>query len=347
LETLAGEFENNEEASAQVFGNVRALSGVLDLMGSNADVTRQIFANMADNTGDLDAAFAVVADTSAFNFAQALAELKEAFRGMGDIMIPVMMQLTEGFRGMVAAFQALSPEQQEQVIKFLALVAAIGPVVLIAGKLITAIGAIIKVIALLNTALIFLAANPVGLVILAIAALIAIGVAIWKNWDAIQAKASEVWTSVKDAITGAWEGIKNAIRPIVNAVLGYYNALISGVESAINAIARAINRIPSISIPSWVPLFGGKSYSIPKVPEMSFPRIPMLADGGIVTRQTLAIIGEAGPEAVIPLNLLDQMGGSSSGNISITVNGALDAEGTARTILRVLQDAERRTGVRL
>jgi TP901 family phage tail tape measure protein len=342
LETLSSEFEGNDEAAAQVFGNVRALSGVLDLMGENADATREIFANMADTTGILDDAFAVTAGTSAFQMQQAMAELKTIFLDLGVILIPFIQQFVEGFRSVMATFQALSPEQKEQVVRFLAIAAAVGPVILIAGKLITAIGSIIKVTLLLGKAMLFLAANPIGLAIVAIAALIAIGVAIFKNWDTIKSKASEVWGSVKDSITRAWEGIKSAIRPIVNAVLGYYNALITGVERAINAIGRAINGLPSVKVPDWVPIYGGRSYSIPTIPNVSFPKIPMLADGGIVRSATLALIGEAGPEAVIPLDKLDQAAGGDT--FVINVSGALDVEGVARQIEKILRDSRRRTG---
>jgi len=342
LETLSSEFEGNDEAAAQVFGNVRALSGVLDLMGSNADGTREIFANMADTTGILDEAFDAVQGTSAFQMQQAMAELKGIFLELGDILLPFVKDFVEGFREIVARFKELSPEQKEQAVRFLAIAAAIGPVLIGVGKLITSVGAIIKGVVALGKAMMFLTMNPIGLTILAIAALIAIGVAIWKNWDTIKEKASEVWTSVKDSITGAWEGIKNAIRPIVNAVLGYYNALITGVERAINAIGRAINGLPSVKVPDWVPIYGGRSYSIPTIPNVSFPKIPMLADGGIVRSATLALIGEAGPEAVIPLDKLDQAGGGDT--FVINVSGALDVEGVARQIEKILRDSRRRTG---
>jgi phage-related protein len=342
LETLSSEFEGNDEAAAQVFGNVRALSGVLDLMGGNADATREIFANMSDTTGVLDDAFDVVANTSAFQMQQAMAELKLVFQELGVILLPFVRDMVEGFRELVQRFKDLSPEQKEQVVQFLAIAAAIGPVILIAGKLITSIGSIIKGVVGLGKALIFLTTNPIGLAIVAIAALIAIGVAIWKNWDTIKEKASEVWGAVKDAFVGAFEGIKNAVRPIVNTVLGYYNALITGVESAVNAIARAINGLPSITVPDWVPIFGGRQYSIPNIPNVSFPKIPMLADGGIVRSATLALIGEGGPEAVIPLDRLDQAGRGPT--YVINVSGALDAEGVARQIERILRDSRRRTG---
>ena len=75
------------------------------------------------------------------------------------------------------------------------------------------------------------------------------------------------------------------------------------------------------------------------------PAIPGLATGGIVMSPTLALIGEAGPEAVVPL---DRYGSGGMGTtIVLNVQGAIDPEGTARTILRTLRDAERRTGERL
>jgi len=66
-----------------------------------------------------------------------------------------------------------------------------------------------------------------------------------------------------------------------------------------------------------------------------------------VTSPVMAQVGEAGPEVVIPLDRFERQYGSGSGDVYLTVNGALDAEGTARTILRVLRDAERRSGDRL
>jgi phage-related minor tail protein len=65
------------------------------------------------------------------------------------------------------------------------------------------------------------------------------------------------------------------------------------------------------------------------------------ANGGIVTSPVLGLVGEAGPEAIIPLDRAGALGGDT---YVINVSGAIDPEGTARTILRVLNDAQRRTG---
>ena len=77
-----------------------------------------------------------------------------------------------------------------------------------------------------------------------------------------------------------WDGIK-----------GYVNLWIE----ALNFLIRGANMI-NIKVPSWVPKFGGKGFSF------NIPEIPKLASGGIVTSPTVAMIGERGPEAVIPLS---------------------------------------------
>jgi TP901 family phage tail tape measure protein len=341
LETLTDAFKDNEQGAEDVFGNVRALSGVMDLMGANVEGTRAIFDNMTDTTGILDGAFESVSGTSGFQFQQTMAELKGVLLEVGQIVGPFALQLVESFKGVLQTFRELSPEQQEQIVRFLAIAAAVGPVLIIMGKLIGAVGTIIKGVVGLGKVLMFLA-SPMGLIVLAIAAVIAIGMLLWKNWDMISAKASETWGGVKDAFTNAWEGMKAVAKNVANFIIGYYNAILSGIERAINTIGRAINRIPKFTAPSWVPGIGGKSFGLPTVPDVSFPRIPMLAEGGIVREATLALIGEGGPEAVIPL---DRMGsGMGGGDIYITVNGALDSEGVARQIERVLRDSRRRTG---
>ena len=62
----------------------------------------------------------------------------------------------------------------------------------------------------------------------------------------------------------------------------------------INSAISGLNRI-SVDIPSWVPGFGGKTFGL------SIPKIPYLAKGGIIDSPTLAMVGEAGKEAVVPL----------------------------------------------
>jgi hypothetical protein len=116
-----------------------------------------------------------------------------------------------------------------------------------------------------------------------------------------------------------WQPFYNAFKSVLNAVIGIWNKLDFAID---------------ISVPDWVPIVGGKGFKVADI----FPDIPMLANGGIVNSPTLAMIGEAGPEAVIPLNKSGMMGNT----INLTVNGAIDPESTARQIITILNNSNYR-----
>lgn len=180
------------------------------------------------------------------------------------------------------------------------------------------------VTAALGAAIAFLT-SPIGLVVLAIAALIAAGVLLYKHWDTVKAQASAIWNGIKSVIdtvvkaiqaginttigkiqnswNNTWTSIKNTTSQIFNdmwaAIKSTINAILSGVESMANGVVRAINKMVDalnnlhFDIPDWVPGLGGKSFGlhIPKISEVSIPR---LAQGGFVRANTpqLAMIGD-------------------------------------------------------
>ena len=83
LQLLMEKFDGNIEATADVFGNVRALTGVLDLMGASAEDNALVFEQMADKTGVLDEALGITADTAAFKFDVAMATARDSLLEIG------------------------------------------------------------------------------------------------------------------------------------------------------------------------------------------------------------------------------------------------------------------------
>lgn len=81
-------FDGQADATTRVFGNVRALTGVLSLMGSNLEDTRDIFDEVADSAGTAADSFQVAADTSAFAFKQAKVDIENALLGVGEQILP-------------------------------------------------------------------------------------------------------------------------------------------------------------------------------------------------------------------------------------------------------------------
>ena len=139
----------------------------------------------------------------------------------------------------------------------------------------------------------------------------------------------------KDDIWNVLKVLKTGIGTIMGGVA---DVIFGPFKAAFNAIAKLWNNTVgklSFKVPSWVPKIGGKGFDVPD--------IPMLADGGIVTAPTLAMIAEGNePEAVIPLSKLGSMGfgGNGGGNtITINVNG-----GDPQSVVNALRTYMRQNG---
>jgi hypothetical protein len=132
-----------------------------------------------------------------------------------------------------------------------------------------------------------------------------------------------------------WDLLKVVKTGIGTIMGGIADVIFGPFKTAFNAIAKLWNNTIgklSFTVPSWVPGLGGKGFDVPD--------IPMLAEGGIVTSPTLAMIGEGrGPEAVIPLSKMGSMGFGGGANITVNVNG-----GDPNSIVRALQQYVRQSG---
>lgn len=143
---------------------------------------------------------------------------------LGGLIAQYLTPVIEKVQGVVDAFLALDDETKEHIIKIAGIVAAVGPVLVIIGKLVTGIGSIISIASGLIAAISAISA-PVLIVIGVITALIAIGVALYKNWDEICAwagrvkeKVTEAWGNMKSAVSQSWENMKTATSNAMDAV---------------------------------------------------------------------------------------------------------------------------------
>jgi len=143
-----------------------------------------------------------------------------------------------------------------------------------------------------------LAANPIVLVGIAIAALVAAIVIAYHKFDWFRELVDGLW----DGFTAGFKAVAQPVVAYAQFIAGVYKGIFNGIADGWN---NTIGKI-SFKLPSWL---GGFGFDV--------PNIPKLADGGIVTGPTLALIGEAGPEAVVPLN----RGNGMSNNVTINVNG--------------------------
>jgi hypothetical protein len=294
-------------------GNLTSLQkldpSLRQLVKSGAD-TDEVFKALGNTFGGQAAAQAQTAEGQMRNLSIQMGELKES---VGAAVAPIVQKL-------LPAFSKIATWISENTGLVVGLGVAIGSVALAvwgANAALTAWNAITKITAALNAVLgtsfsALWVATGVGI----IAAIIAAVVLLNEKFQFMD----NVINFVKEAFSGFYK-----------AVRGYIDALYLAFKNVFNSIANLWNNTIgklSFKVPSWVPIFGGRSWSVPK--------IPLLAEGGIVTGPTLAMIGEKGPEAVIPLDRMMR------GNITVNVAGTVTSErDLVETIRKGLVDAQR------
>jgi hypothetical protein len=125
------------------------------------------------------------------------------------------------------------------------------------------------------------------------------------------------WVSDQAGVIAGWgESIGGKIKSgLIGGLVGLAGIVSQIATAAVNAVIRAWNRfhIPSFHIHIPIPFAPDINFD---TPEIDFPNIPYLAKGGIALSPTLAMIGEAGPEAIVPLG----RGGGELGGGGITIN---------------------------
>lgn len=124
-------------------------------------------------------------------------------------------------------------------------------------------------------------------------------------WNGVKGVFNGILTFLHGVFTGNWKEIFQGLSNIVSSIFGTIGGVIKApINAAIDGINWVISKINMISfdVPSWIPGIGGSHFGI------NLPTIPALAEGGIVTKATMALVGEGKEhEAVIPLSKLDAL----------------------------------------
>ena len=253
-----------------------------------------------------------------------------AFQQLGTqlaaYLAPVMEKVVDLVGRLANWFSELSPRTQAIIAAIAGVVAIAAPLLMGLGQVAFAISSIISLIAVVGPAIAGIVA-ALGPVLLIIAAVVAAGVLLYRNWDTIKAKAQELWATitekftaiktdittkidaVKSFLSNTWDKIKTAASAAWEAIK---NAMTSPIQNAWNTIQGIINtiknmfpinlgnifnfKLPHIEIGSKTVKVGDKDVTVPTF------NVNWYAQGGIFDGASLIGVGEAGPEAVVPLD---------------------------------------------
>lgn len=226
-------------------------------------------------------------------------EFNNLRQAIGDSFLPILVVLIETITPYLQQAAVWVSQNQDLVVTVTAFALALFGLLTVVGGLGLMLIGVIGFFTSMGTIIAFIASGPVLAIIFAIGALIVIGWKLYQNWDQVMVLLKAVWEDWGGVVKGIINAISFLLEAFINTFIKQINIVIKGLNTMINIA----NKLPSINFPS-----------IPEIPQLD---IPALAEGGIVTRPTLAMIGEAGAEAVIPLNRKRGI----MGDVNITITG--------------------------
>jgi len=174
-----------------------------------------------------------------------------------------------------------------------------------------------------------LTANPIGIVVVAIAALVAGLILAYKHSETFRRIVDAAFKAVKDAaqaafswITGNWSRLQSTLTAPFTVAWDVISGIIEKIRSAVASISSAIRSIP-----------------VPKIPHI--PGLNTAPAGYAYTAAPAEVARVAGPRSTATARA-----GSTSGGVVINIHGAIDPDATARQIRRLLDRADVRAGRR-
>lgn len=256
---------------------------------------------------------------------------------LAEYLAPALEKVVELMGKLAEWLSGLDPRLLTVIGAIAALVAGIAPLLIILGKVAFAISSIMSLMSTLGLSFGALM-GPVGIVIGIIAALIAIGVLLYKNWDVIKAKL----TALKDWFAKTFDAIKNKTVAVFNAIK---NAIMTPIRTAVDFVRNMINKIkgffnfkvslPHIKLPHFS--IKPKGWKLSDLLKGSIPHlgISWYAQGGIFNSPSVIGVGEAGPEAVLPIEKLQVMLGSMADDIVNGVNMGMRLAGAGEQVITI------------
>ena len=267
---FSGLSESEKAAAAESLVGKNAMSGFLALMNAGeGDI-----AKLSGAIDNCNGAAQSMADTMNNNLEGQLtilkSQLQELAISFGEILLPAVKSIVSFLQGFINVLNSMPDGMKQTIVTIALVVAALGPVLIIIGKVISAVGTIMTIVpkvagviktvqgacAALNATML---ANPIVLIIAAIAALVAAFIYLWNTneefrqfwidlWEDIKEIAVAVWEGLKEFFSAAWEAIRTTAETVWNAIAGFFTGLWEGIR---NTFTTVVNAISSFLSTAW------------------------------------------------------------------------------------------------
>lgn len=351
---MQGMTETEKTQIAADLAGKNAMSGFLAIVNASDEDFNNLASSIDNSAGATDRMSQAMMDNTKGGVTTMISALQNAAITISDVLAPWITKVAKFVEELANKFSALPESTQKMILMAAGIAAAMGPVLSIIGRMATGIGAIIKVVGKLKTGIGLLSktftlfSGPVGIAIAAIAAAIAIGVLLYKNWDKIRAKAGQLkewvvtkFNQLKEGIGKVFESLKNAGSRFVDIITWPFRKAWDFIKTIASKIKNAFTfkfKLPKIKLPHFA--IQPKGWKLGDLLEGSIPSlgIDWYANGGIFNKPTVAGVGDVrGGEAAVPLtdfyNRLDAMADSIVNGVAMALQmQAASANGDVKVI---------------
>lgn len=245
--------------------NKTDLSSVNALLANTGSTWDDLQQSIADSGG----AAGQMADTQLDNLQGQITILKSALEGLaisfGELLMPAIKQIVGWIQSFVDVLNGLDEWTKKTIVTIALIVAALAPVLIIVGKVISAVGTIMtivpKIAGVINTVKgafaalnMTMLANPIVLIIAAIAALVAAFIYLWNNcdgfrqfwidiWENVKQVAVTVWNAIKSFLSTAWEAIKTTAATVFEAIKSFFTTIWDGIKLVFTTVLEVIKTV--------------------------------------------------------------------------------------------------------
>lgn len=266
LGSLQGVAEAQGLQLGDMFANKMATSAANTLLADGPDQFNEALNQMANSQGAVDANFEKMMGP-AEKLKIAGNQLKNSFIEMGGSLIPILTQVADTVKGVADKFNSLDDGTKETIAKIAGIAVVAGPVLAIIGTIgsviggvVSTIGTVVSLVGSATTAIgtaigaaggigtvasTALAAitGPVGIAIAAVVGLGAAAYGVYKNWDTIKEKATEIWGGIKNIVSNVTDAVKTKAGEMATAVSDKFDSLKTAASEKFNAIKETAGNI--------------------------------------------------------------------------------------------------------
>ena len=257
--------ESEKANAAETLVGKNAMSGFLALMNAGEGDITKLSNAIANCDGTAENMASTMQDNLTGQLTILKSQLEELAISFGELLMPAIRTIVGWVQKFVDWMNGMDEGTKKVIMTVALLAAALGPVLIVIGKVVSAVGTILTIVPKLAAAFnavktafsalsAVMMANPIALVIAAVAALVAAFIYLWNNcegfrefwislWENIKQTAAAVWEALKEFFAEAWEAISSTAQTVWNGIRDFFSGLWEGIKEIFHTVVEAIKTI--------------------------------------------------------------------------------------------------------